>query len=270
MKLFKPLLMLLLIAATVSAQPINQTNITEQAIYFCQSYGGIVKEVNITTRITAQFCYIGKASCEIKNFMNNKCMKQIDNSTTPVTVFPPWMSLEEGPQNTTSPPTTITTTLPTAQTTTTLPRNITVESNETPTSTTTPEPTTTIQEPVTTIPDTTIPIPATPTTIGPICGNLIQEIGEECDTDITPCGLGDWLCKSCRCIPLQPTTTVSVTSTTVKASIPTSLPKIATTSLEIPSGVTPTHIVIGSVIIIAVIAALVWQLGKEDSTTPKK
>jgi hypothetical protein len=117
------------------------------------------------------------------------------------------------------------------------------------------EPPTTTIEPPTTLPPETIPT----TTLKPECGNLYQEVGEECDTTASACGAGDWNCVNCKCVPKATTTT-------------TLQPKSELEKLSsvMPKSIPPEYIVGGVVLIIIAIAIVAWIFGKEDDKQPGK
>jgi len=128
--------------------------------------------------------------------------------------------------------------------------------NETTTSTTIESTTTTIETP-TTLPPETIPT----TTLAPECGNLYQEVGEECDTTASACGAGRWQCVDCKCVPLPDETT---TTTTLQKS------ELEKLSSVMPKSISPEYIIGGIVLIILAVIAIAWIFGKEDDKQPGK
>jgi hypothetical protein len=131
------------------------------------------------------------------------------------------------------------------------PINVTNQ-NETVETTTTEAPTTTVSAPT--------------TTIQPICGNMYQEVGEQCDTTASPCGAGRWQCIDCKCVPLPEETTT--TSTTIVSSL--NLTAVGS-SINIPASI-DTKYVIGAfiILIIVIVAILYFAGGKEDKEETKK
>ena len=170
------------------------------------------------------------------------------------------------------------TTQPTITTTTTL--EVLPSSTTSSTETTLPTPTTTIEvipilisEPMnatdqnatvettttTEAPTTTIPTPTT--TIQPICGNMYQEVGEQCDTTASPCGAGRWQCIDCKCVPLPEEITTTTSTTEAKLMNLTA----AGASINIPANI-DTRLVIGAFFALIAIIVLILYLagGKED------
>ena len=146
---------------------------------------------------------------------------------------------------------TTSTTLPPTNTTSnaTNGTNATVET----TSTTTLEPTTT------TIEETTTTVPEIPTTtIAPICGNLYQEVGEECDTTASACGAGRWQCIDCKCVPLsdETTTTTTVASAGILGNI------------DVSKNSDVLYIAGGVGVILLIFVLLVWKLGGKEEEKP--
>jgi hypothetical protein len=129
--------------------------------------------------------------------------------------------------------------------------NLTVTTIEEPT--TIPTTTTTLTEPTTTIEITTITIPA------PVCGNLYQEIGEECDTTASACGEGHWRCENCKCINI----TVTPTSMTLpNGEVINQNTQTTINSQTTPNGGISTFDIIGIGIIVIILAvALIYKLG---------
>jgi len=147
----------------------------------------------------------------------------------------------------------------TSVTTTTIETPINVSTNETPA----------IENIIAPVPTTTI----TPTTtIAPVCGNMYQEIGEECDTTGSACGAGRWECIDCKCNRLPDETT---TTTTIVLSTEFTLPDIGNASaIEniIPKGDNLFYLAVGaiSVILIGLIVAYVLGKEKENATQETK
>lgn len=119
------------------------------------------------------------------------------------------------------------------------------------TTTTTLEMTTTTVE----IPTTTLP-PEPTTTLAPVCGNLYQEVGEECDTTPSACGAGRWECANCKCVQLpEPTTT---TTTLEEKSIIQSIDVSKMDSNTL-------YIIGGFAVLLVIIVLVIWKIGgKED------
>jgi hypothetical protein len=123
----------------------------------------------------------------------------------------------------------------------------------------------------TTTTDTTLaPITTTtltpPTTLAPVCGNMYQEVGEECDTTGSACGAGRWDCISCRCVRL-PDETTTTTATTV-ASVGLTLPDIGNISaIEniIPKGDNLFYLAVGAISVILIGFVVLFVLGKEHN-----
>ena len=134
--------------------------------------------------------------------------------------------------------------------------NVTNETNATveTTSTTIPEPTTTtIEETTTTIPEIVT------TTLAPECGNLYQEVGEECDTTASACGAGRWQCVNCKCVQLPDETT---TTTTVA-------PVGILGNIDISKNSDVLYIAGGVGVILLIFVLLVWKLGGKEEEKPK-
>jgi len=127
------------------------------------------------------------------------------------------------------------------------------EYNQTEETTTTMEPPTTTMQAV---PETTITVP------NPICGNLYQEVGEECDTTTSPCGAGYWKCVDCKCIATEP------------PNPPPQLQNIDTSDtmrlvdvLNAPEVTSETDLLdyaIPAAILFIVLVALIYHFGKEN------
>jgi len=116
------------------------------------------------------------------------------------------------------------------------------EYNQTEETTTTMEPPTTTMQAV---PETTITVP------NPICGNLYQEVGEECDTTTSPCGAGYWKCVDCKCIATEPPTTLQILTSEENA--PEVVPEIGLLNYAIPIA-----------ILFVALVLLIYRYGKED------
>jgi len=94
----------------------------------------------------------------------------------------------------------------------------------------------------------------------PECGNLYQEVGEECDTTASSCGAGRWQCIDCKCIelPEETTTTTLLTSTGAAA-----IEDIQKTMDE--NNISIWHVVAGIIVIAVAAIAVVYKLGKDDN-----
>ena len=167
----------------------------------------------------------------------------------PTTIEPPMPTLYETQNNATNEPVVVISAIENAT-------NESGQTNQNTTgwtieTTTTTEPTTTTESPTTTQPPVT-------TTIQPVCGNLYQEVEEECDTSASACGAGRWECIDCKCVPLPEETT---TTTTIESRI-TALDNIQKTIND--SNITVWH-AIGAVVVVIVIAlAIIYKLGGKN------
>jgi hypothetical protein len=111
-----------------------------------------------------------------------------------------------------------------------------------------------ILEPPTTIPLTSLTIP-------PECGNLYQEVGEECDTMPDACGAGKWLCVNCKCTAIQNETTTTAPKTTENTIT------IGDTKVE----KTHIYVIVGFLALLIIFVIAIYKLGskEEDSHKPK-
>jgi len=120
------------------------------------------------------------------------------------------------------------------------------------------------------VPTTTL----TPTTtIAPVCGNMYQEIGEECDTTGSACGAGRWECIDCKCNRLPDETTTTTTTTTTAISVGFTLPDIGNASaIEniIPKGDNLFYLAVGAISVILIGLIVAYALGKEKENATQE